>query len=165
MTSIKQLICRTVCMSFADASVICESLFKEHKAEISLFGNTFWQELISYGNQSIDSRCKSDDWFLCDADFFAGRYSVGSVGISPDFWVERFSLGARFLQIFGYQITRESAETVRFDGNFLAEGWVEFLYFARNFVISKQIKVLFFFVVFELSLSRCYLLKVDINQP
>ena len=41
MTSIKQVICRTVCMSFADASVICESLFKEHKAELSLFGYTF----------------------------------------------------------------------------------------------------------------------------
>ena len=38
-----------------------------------------------------------------------------------DFWVGSFSLGARFLQIFG-QIARESAEAVRFDGNFLAEG-------------------------------------------
>ena len=83
--------------------------------------------------------------------FFVMRIFL--LGGTPwEVWGFRLISGWRgFLWIFGYQITRESAETVRFDGNFLAEGWVEFLYFARNFVISKQIKVLFFS---ELALSR-----------
>ena len=43
----KIYICKIVCthrtgyMSFVDASAICESLFKDRKAELSLFGNTF----------------------------------------------------------------------------------------------------------------------------
>ena len=42
ITSIKQVIHRTAYLSFVDASVLCESLFRDRKVELSLFGNTFW---------------------------------------------------------------------------------------------------------------------------
>ena len=41
VTAIKQVIHRTGYLSFVDASVICESLLRDRKAELSLFGNTF----------------------------------------------------------------------------------------------------------------------------
>ena len=133
ITSIKYVIHRTGYLSFFDASFICESLFRDRKAELSLFLNVFWWELVSYRNQSIDLRCKLVDCSLCKA---------WTVGISPDFWVVSFSLGARFLQIFGW-VSRESAENEHFyfilfvylfifDGDFLSGGWVRFLYFARH---------------------------------
>ena len=104
ITSIKQVIHRTGYLSFVDASAIYESLFRDRKAELSLFGNNFWQELVSYENQSLQSL----DWFLCDAC---------SAGIFPNFWVRSFSLSVRFLQIFG-GVGCESAETVRFGREF-----------------------------------------------
>ena len=36
----------------------------------SLFRNTFQWKLVSYGNQSIDLLCKSNDWFLYDTSFY-----------------------------------------------------------------------------------------------
>ena len=57
ITSIKKVIERTSYLSLVDASVICESLFKDRKAELSLFGNTLRWKCIFYGNKSIDLHC------------------------------------------------------------------------------------------------------------
>ena len=76
-----------------------------------------------------------------------------------------FSLNAQFLQIFG-QVARESTETAHFyfififiiifffDADFLAGELGEVSVFCACGVISKHTIVLFFFVVFELGLSR-----------
>ena len=154
-------------MLFVDASVICESLFRDRKADFSLFWNIFSYELVSYRNQSIDLRRKLVDCFLSD---------TWSAEISPAFWMGSFSLGVWFLQIFGWV-----AVNLRKLGIFIFILFIYFIYlfiyFRRGFsrrgvgcgfwilrgVISKHSIILFFFVVFKLALSRWNLLKVDIK--
>ena len=70
ITSVKKFTHTTGYHSLVDASVICESLFKDRKSELSLFGNAFHWELVSSGNDSVNLYFKSVGWFPCDSAFW-----------------------------------------------------------------------------------------------
>ena len=65
------------------------------------------------------------------------------MGISPDFPVERLSLGAQFLQVFG-QIASESVKTVHFGRNFLVRGLVVDINLKLTPISLKFVSVTFF---------------------
>ena len=70
ITSVKKFIHTRGYHSLVDASVICESLLKDRKSELSLFGDAFHWELVSYGNDSVNLYFRSVDWFPCDSAFW-----------------------------------------------------------------------------------------------
>ena len=116
-------------LSFVAATIICRSLFKDRKAELSLFGNTFLSVFNIHRNQSIDLHCKWGGRFLCNVEF--KRYTSWSAGIFHGFGLSRFWLGAPFLQI-SRRITRQSIETCIWREFSHRGGWVEFLFFVQS---------------------------------